>query len=80
MDKTGPQGGPGCIPEDFPYKEAARRGRPQHGELDEFRRKHPAMDVGKRAKIFAPFAALRGFEMEIEETAEAHVKFMNRRR
>lgn len=29
--------------------------------------KHPQMDVLNRAKIFAPFAALRGFEERIDE-------------
>ena len=38
-----------------------RRGRPRHGAGDEFRLRHPAMDVGHRAKIFAPFDALAGF-------------------
>ena len=28
---------------------------------DSFRLRHPSMDPGKRAKIFAPFDALAGF-------------------
>ena len=36
------------------------QGRPQH-EMDEFAFRHPRMDQGKRAKIFAPFDALDGY-------------------
>lgn len=32
--------------------------------------KHPRMSIENRAKIFAPFAALRGHSHAIEETAE----------
>ena len=48
------------IPANFPYMKAFQAGRPVHNS-DEFSRRHPRMDRGHRAKIFAPFAALDGF-------------------
>ncbi len=48
------------MPADFRYKSVFLKGRPVHG--DSFKRKHPAMDPGRRAKIFSPFDALRGFD------------------
>ena len=35
--------------------------------------KHPRMSVANRAKIFSPFAALRGHNEKIAETAEQHL-------
>lgn len=49
------------IPDDFPYREAFTRGRPVHEKFDIFSIKHPAMPLEKRAKIFSPFDALKGF-------------------
>ena len=49
---------------DDEYESLSRRGRPQH-QGDYFSLRHPAMPAGKRAKIFAPFAALTGFSEEI---------------
>lgn len=49
------------IPDDFPYMEAFRRGRPVHEKFDSFSVRHPAMPLEKRAKIFSPFDALKGF-------------------
>lgn len=49
------------IPPDFKYLDVFLHGRPQHERFDRFSIKHPKMDPGKRAKIFAPFDALRGF-------------------
>ena len=49
------------MPAGFRYKEIFLRGKPFHAQTDAFRIRHPGMDVGKRAKIFAPFNALRGF-------------------
>lgn len=54
------------MPPGFRYKETIDRGKPDHGKMDEFRIRHPAMDVGKRAKIFAPFDALKGFDEAVE--------------
>ena len=47
---------------DSEYIQISEKGKPQHTKFDDFYRKHPFMDVGKREKIFAPFAALRGFD------------------
>ena len=47
----------------FPYLRVLLQGRPSHGEDP----KHPPMDRGHRAKIFAPFDALDGFSSEIRE-------------
>ena len=56
----------GSIPHplSFKYARVLENGRPVH-EDDWFSFRHPHMDIGKRAKIFAPFAALCGFEEEI---------------
>ncbi len=56
------------------YREAFRRGRPKHEGCDEFSLRHPKMPLGQRAKIFAPFAALTGFEERIEEKLERYVE------
>lgn len=48
-------------PAGFRYQTILNRGRPRHGETDAFRIRHPSMDAGRRAKLFAPFDALRGF-------------------
>ena len=53
------------MPEGFRYAELAKAGRPQHQKFDEFWCRHPPMALGKRAKIFAPFAALKGFDEAI---------------
>ena len=48
------------VPIDFPYLSAIMAGPPKH-DHDEFSVKHPRMERGKRAKIFAPFDALDGY-------------------
>ena len=53
------------MPTDFKYKDVFLKGRPQHERYDAFSVRHPKMDCGKRAKIFAPFDALRGFNFAI---------------
>ena len=50
-----------AMPADFRYKEVFLKGKPQHGRYDPFGIKHPQMNTGHRAKIFAPFDALKGF-------------------
>ncbi len=52
------------VPPDFKYGEVLEKGMPEHDEY--FYMKHPHMPNGKRAKIFAPFSALRGFEEEVD--------------
>ena len=49
------------------YKDIIDKKRPVH-DGDEFEARHPKMPREARAKIFAPFAALKGFEEAIEET------------
>lgn len=56
------------MPPDFPYREVLQKGKPRHDRLDPFRIRHPQMDPGRRAKIFAPFDALKGFSDVIRET------------
>lgn len=49
------------MPADFRYREVFLKGKPQHDRCDPFRIRHPRMNTGHRAKIFAPFDALKGF-------------------
>ena len=53
------------IPARFKYLDVFLAGRPRHQKMDPFWIRHPSMDVAKRAKIFAPFDALRGFSAAI---------------
>ena len=48
------------IPTDFPYLSVILQGPPKHSR-DDFSLRHPKMELGKRAKIFAPFDALDGY-------------------
>ena len=50
---------------DFAYADIIDRQRPVHTD-DAFGRRHPSMSMAKRAKIFAPFAALKGFDEAIQ--------------
>ena len=50
------------MPADFKFKDLLINGPPTHKWNDPFRLHHPAMDLGHRAKIFAPFDALAGFD------------------
>ena len=59
-------------PEDFEYKDVFRRGRPHHEKFDDFYKRHPFMSISKRAKIFSPFDALKGFN---EAAAEKEVLY-----
>ena len=54
-----------AMPADFKYRDVYLKGKPRHDRYDPFRIRHPQMDVRKRAKIFAPFDALRGFDFAI---------------
>ena len=53
------------MPAGFRYRDVFLKGRPDHDRYDPFRIRHPQMDCGKRAKLFAPFDALRGFDFAI---------------
>ncbi len=52
-------------PFSFKYRTVYEKGKPVHEKYDPFSIKHPAMDLRKRAKIFAPFDALKGFNEAI---------------
>ena len=60
-----------AMPANFRYTEIFRRGRPRHGKpgllstYDAFYIKHPPMDTRRRAKLFAAFDALSGFDDRI---------------
>lgn len=60
------------MPAGFRYKETFIRGKPKHSKTDAFRIRHPSMDVGKRAKIFAPFDALKGFNEAVAAKDELY--------
>ena len=53
------------IPAGFRYAKVYLHGRPVHDNFDPFTARHPRMDIRRRAKIFAPFDALRGFRAAI---------------
>lgn len=53
------------------YQDIIYKSRPVH-DGDEFEARHPRMDRQARAKIFAPFAALKGYEEAINETSTNH--------
>lgn len=65
---------PGSIPmpADFRYKKVLARGKPQHPRTDIFRIRHPSMAVSRRAKIFAPFDALKGFSEAVAAKDELY--------
>ena len=49
------------MPSNWGYRDVFVKGYPQHERFDSFRLRHPSMDNGRRAKIFSPFDALKGF-------------------
>ena len=59
---------------DNEYRRALSHGRPKHGRCDDFSLKHPRMHLSQRAKIFSPFAALKGFEEAIDEKVQVYVE------
>ena len=65
-----------AMPAGFRYRDVFLKGKPRHDRYDAFRIRHPQMDVGKRAKIFAPFDALRGFDFAIMCKNELYVDKM----
>ncbi len=52
----------------FRYKDVLDRGKPTHEKDDTFSIKHPPMELSKRAKIFSPFDALKGFGDELSKS------------
>ena len=69
---TLPEIGKMACPAGFKYAYVLEYGKPEHDEY--FRMKHPPMPYGKRAKLFAPFAALKGFEEEVRSKEVLYVK------
>lgn len=61
-------------PEQFRYAGVAEKGRPRHEKFDSFYIRHPFMDIGRRAKIFAPFDALTGFGDAVGAKQELYVE------
>ncbi len=57
----------------FKYQKVYDKGKPVHRKYDSVSIKHPPMDLSRRAKIFSPFDALKGFDEELEKT-ETKVK------
>ena len=55
------------------YKDIINMERPVH-DGDEFEAKHPRMSRQARAKIFAPFAALKGHDEAINSTGASHIE------
>ncbi len=55
------------------YRRAYYSSRPMHGRTDDFSLRHPPMPIGQRAKIFAPFAALQGYEEAVEAKERRYV-------
>ncbi len=62
------------MPVNFRYRDTFFKGKPRHGRYDPFRIRHPSMELRKRAKIFAPFDALRGFDEALAEKEILHEK------
>jgi hypothetical protein len=56
------------LPSSFRYRNVLEKGKPVHDKYDSFSIRHPAMDLSRRAKIFSPFDALKGFSDELSKT------------
>ena len=68
------------LPSSFRYRSVIEKGKPVHDKNDSFSIKHPAMDLSRRAKIFSPFDALKGYSEEIAKVeAETEALFLNER-
>lgn len=52
-------------PSSFRYMDVLEKGKPVHEKYDSFSIRHPAMELSRRAKIFSPFDALKGFGSEL---------------
>ena len=61
------------IPLDFPYLTIIFQGPPEH-DNDDFSLRHPKMERGKRAKIFAPFDALDGYSDAVRSKDTAYTE------
>ena len=54
----------------FRYREVYEKGKPVHEKNDSFSTKHPPMELSRRAKIFSPFDALKGFSDELAKAEQ----------
>ena len=61
------------VPMDFPYLSVIFQGPPKHSH-DDFSLRHPKMELGKRAKIFAPFDALDGYSDAVQSKDVEYVE------
>ena len=59
------------MPRGFCYRDVFLKGKPRHEKDDGFLFRHPRMEHAKRAKIFAPFDALKGFDDALGAYARA---------
>ncbi len=59
-----------AVPSSFRYRNVLEKGKPVHDKNDSFSIRHPAMDLSRRAKIFNPFDALKGFSDELSKVQE----------
>lgn len=62
------------MPADFKYKKVHEKGRPRHEKYSEFMCRHPSMKNSRRAKLFMPFDALKGFDESIRAAEAESVK------
>ena len=61
----------------FKYIKVFEKGRPMHQQYDNFSMKHPMMELSRRAKIFSPFDALKGFKEAIEAVDATEERDLN---
>ena len=54
-------------PSSFRYRHVIEKGKPTHDKNDIFLIRHPPMNLLRRAKIFSPFDALKGFQDELSK-------------
>ena len=54
----------------FRYREVYEKGKPVHEKNDSFSVKHPPMELSRRAKIFSPYDALKGFSEELAKAEQ----------
>ena len=60
----------------FRYRDVYEKGKPVHEKNDSFSVKHPPMEISRRAKIFSPFDALKGFG---DAVSSKEIKYTKRR-
>lgn len=63
------------MPVSFRYRDVFLKGKTKHDKTDSFSIKHPAMDLGRKAKIFSPFDALKGFSDELAKSKQLNENY-----